>query len=538
MDWNKKLYWLLSLSLCGWACTQSFEDINTDPQGIDEAKVSIESKLQFPQENLFPSDPNMYQYWRNLHVDIFAGYYVTPHSFGNNHNGNYKLREDFNHGPFENFFLHILPYTTRYIANCKQIKYYDYAAITQIVQVLGALEVTDTYGPMNYQSAKEHNEHLYYDSTKSIYDQLFNELEEAIKWMDSFLKSNPTAERRKGLARCDKLCGGSHEKWIRMANTLRLRMAMRIVKVDPIRAREIAEEAVSNPYGVLTRSDTDIQLSGRNPIWIMDISYGDSRMNASIESILKGYADPRLKIWFRNSGSILDKDGIESLKADSLIVGIRQGLLIDSKSPALYLNFSSSTYTNTDTRPVMRVSEAYFLRAEGALRGWNMGGTAKDLYEEGIRISLSSYGISEAESTAYINGAFAPDGGKRAADYTDYHDSDNNIKGMNDISVSWNESDNKEKKLQRIITQKWIAIYPDSFEAWAEYRRTGYPKLFPVKYNLSGGLIDTNIQIRRLPFTEKEYSTNTEEVTNALKLLNGPDTGGTRLWWDVNKNNF
>lgn len=537
MDIYKKVCLsLLSFGLC--ACTQDFEEINTDPQSIDETRVSIENKLQFPQENLFPSEPNMYQYWRNLHVDIFAGYYVTPHSFGNNHNGNYKLRGDFNHGPFENYFLNILPYTSRYISESKEIKYYDYAAIAQIVQVMGALEVVDTYGPMNYRSAKEHKDFLYYDSTEDIYNQLFDELEEAIEWLTSFVDSHPSAERKKGFIRCDKLCGGSHEKWIRMANTLRLRMAMHIVKVAPVRARSVAESAVNNKYGVLTDNDIDIRLSGRNPIWTMEVSYGDSRMNASLESILKGYADPRLEKWFRKTGSILNYDGTEALKEDSLIVGIRQGLLIDSKDPSLYLNFSSSTYTNIDARPVMRVAEVYFLRAEGALRGWEMGGTPQQLYEKGVHVSLTSYEVSEAGVAAYLKGTLAPDGGKGAADYTDFHDNDNNIKGMNDVSVTWNESDNNEKKLQRIITQKWLAIYPDSFEAWAEFRRTGYPKLFPVKYNLSSGLIDTNIQIRRLPFTEKEYSTNTDEVIKALKLLNGPDTGGTRLWWDKDSGNF
>lgn len=537
MDKYGRVCLSLLFLLC-MACTQDFERINTDPQGIDETRVSIESKLQFPQENLFPSDPNMYQYWRNLHVDIFAGYYVTPHSFGNNHNGNYKLRADFNHGPFENYFLHVLPYTTRYIADSKRIKYYDYAAIAQIVQVLGALQVTDTYGPMNYRSVKEQSENLYYDSTEDIYNQLFNELEEAVGWLTAFLESNPGDERRKGLSRCDKLCGGSHEKWLRMANTLRLRMAMRMVNVNPERARTIAEAAVNSPYGVLKEGETDIRLSGRNPIWTMDISYGDSRMNASLESILKGYADPRLELWFSKSGGILDREGVQSLVPDSTIVGIRQGLLIDSKSTSLYLNFSSSTYTNADARPIMWVAEAYFLRAEGALRGWNMGGTPQELYETGVRVALASCGFGKADATAYLNGIFAPEGGIGAADYIDYHDSRNNIEGMNNVPVAWDDSDSRERKLQRIITQKWLAIYPDSFEAWAEYRRTGYPKLFPVKYNLSGGLIDTDIQIRRLPFTEKEYSTNTIEVKKALQLLDGPDTGGTRLWWDVGDGNF
>ncbi len=512
-------------------CTTDFEKINTNPNGVDDMKIGIENKLQFPQENIFPAEANMYQYWRSLHVDIFAGYYTAPHNFGNNHNGNYRLREDFNHGPFENYFLNVLPYTTKYIPICKELELYDYAAVTLIVQVMGMLQVVDTYGPTNYRSAKEHAHVLYYDSDKQIYADLINELQQSIDWLTEFLKSHPSADRLAGLAKFDKLCGGSHKKWIRLANTLCLRMAMRMVKVNPIRAKELAEKAVNNQYGVFAEVSDDIQLSGGNPLWTVDVIYGDSRMSASIESILKGYGDPRMEKWFLRAGSVVDSQGKVTLNADSTFLGIRQGLLIDTKSPLLYLNYSSCTYQNSDPRPVMHAAEAWFLRAEGALRGWKMGGSAQSFYEQGVRVALSSYGIANADQ--YLSGTVAPAGGVKSADYIDYHNSHNNISGMNDVSVTWHESDTKEKKLQRIITQKWLAIYPDSFEAWAEFRRTGYPRLFPVVYNLSGGLIDTHIQIRRLPFTKKEYNTNAEEVHKALRLLKGADTGGTRLWWDV-----
>lgn len=527
----RQLCFLLPFVLFATACTTEFEKINTNPNGVDDMKIGLENKLQFPQENLFPADANMYQYWRSLHVDIFAGYYTTPHNFGNNHNGNYRLREDFNHGPFENYFLNVLPYTTKYVSICKELELYDYAAVTLIVQVMGMQQVADTYGPTNYRSAKEHAQTLYYDSDEQIYSDLIGELHQSIGWLNDFLESRPTADRLAGLAKFDKLCGGSHAKWIRLANTLCLRMAMRMVKVNPQRAKELAEQAVNNKYGVLENVADDIQLSGGNPIWTVDIVYGDSRMNASIESILKGYADPRIEKWFTRTGAIVSSEGKTTLKADSTFVGIRQGLLIETKSPLLYLNFSSSTYQSSDPRPVMHAAEAWFLRAEGALRGWKMGSTAQVCYEQGVRVALSTYGITAADQ--YLSGVMAPEGGVRAADYVDYHNPHNNMQGVNDVSVTWHETDTHEKKLQRIITQKWLAIYPDSFEAWAEFRRTGYPRLFPVAYNQSGGLIDTDIQIRRLPFTRKEYNTNAEEVQKAIRLLKGPDTGGTRLWWDV-----
>ena len=76
-------------------------------------------------------------------------------------------------------------------------------------------------------------------------------------------------------------------------------------------------------------------------------------------------------------------------------------------------------------------------------------------------------------------------------------------------------------------------MYPLGQEAWSEFRRTGYPKVFPVIDNLSNGLINDIDQVCRIPFPESEYLGNAPEVEKATKLLGGPDNGGTKLWWDV-----
>jgi hypothetical protein len=81
-------------------------------------------------------------------------------------------------------------------------------------------------------------------------------------------------------------------------------------------------------------------------------------------------------------------------------------------------------------------------------------------------------------------------------------------------------------------------MFPEGQEAWTEFRRTGYPKLFPVVNNDSGGAIDTKIQVRRLSYPVSEYSANGPAVKAGVALFGGPDKGGTRLWWDVNKANF
>jgi Susd and RagB outer membrane lipoprotein len=181
----------------------------------------------------------------------------------------------------------------------------------------------------------------------------------------------------------------------------------------------------------------------------------------------------------------------------------------------------------------MTAAEVYFLRAEAALRGWNnAGGTAQSLYEKGVETSFTQWGVSAGLST-YLN-----DNTSKAAAYEDPFNAKNNAASPSALTIKWNEGATNEEKLERIITQKWLAIFPEGQEAWSEFRRTGYPRLFPVVVNNSGGLIDTKIQIRRLPFPQNEYNTNAAEVQSAISLLGGPDNGGTRLWWDVNKGNF
>ena len=76
-------------------------------------------------------------------------------------------------------------------------------------------------------------------------------------------------------------------------------------------------------------------------------------------------------------------------------------------------------------------------------------------------------------------------------------------------------------------------MFPDGQEAWSEFRRTGYPRLFPIVVNNSSGKIPTDSFIRRIPFIQFEYTTNLGGVNRAVATLKGPDNGGTRLWWDV-----
>ena len=107
------------------------------------------------------------------------------------------------------------------------------------------------------------------------------------------------------------------------------------------------------------------------------------------------------------------------------------------------------------------------------------------------------------------------------------------------ITIAWNEDKENtrfEENLERIITQKWIAMFPLGIEAWCEHRRTGYPKFLPIMDNKGVGITNLTLGIRRLSYPAEEYQLNAENMLGALRKLNGEDNGATRLWWDCNPN--
>src|SRR5699024_7985219 len=197
-------------------------------------------------------------------------------------------------------------------------------------------------------------------------------------------------------------------------------------------------------------------------------------------------------------------------------IGIRTGMITGDNTKDDYINYASlnteTTFNHDAPQLIMTSAEAFFLKAEAALRGWSGAGNAEENYVNGIKASFAQWGITDPGTiNSYLHNSTAtPD------DYVDPKKTANNAAALTNISIAWESSASKEKKLERIITQKWIAIFPDGQEAWADYRRTGYPKLFPVVHNNSNGEISTSEQIRRIPYPSAEYNTNGEAVNEAV----------------------
>lgn len=536
------------------ACTDNFETLNTNPNGLRPEQVSLASRFNQPITSVYLNYQNRnyeYQLQQNLNADLYSGYMGVPTAFnGNNNNSTYNMDQGWNETPFKAGELYVMRPISDILKSTEEL---DFTSIAKIIRVQAMHRVADIYGPIPYTKAMQGGEAVPYDDLATVYKTFLAELEESVNNLTTFVDGPDVDANR--ISSFDIVCGADHKQWIRFANSLRLRLAMRIAMVEPELARTTAEAAVNHKYGVLVAGNKNVEVIDptlQNPLNEINYAYNDVRAGASLVSLLQGYDDPRLPVyvtkvgWFNNE-DIKDKSGKETGSIGKY-VGIRQGTLIDDK--ANYQMFSTinmpqgNKYTDqtgnkvqiTNALPWMKVAEVYFLRAEGALRGWNMGGSAKELYEQGIKVSFDEYAIPADVYSKYLEN----DTGV-AADYQDPHNPENNIKGIDKATVKWNENASNEEKLHKIINQKWLAMYPEGQEAWSEFRRTGYPKLFPVVHNFSsamnpaGGIADGDF-VKRLRFPRNDKNSNGKEVENAVKLLSGPDIEGTRLWWDTGRN--
>lgn len=538
-----KVLFLATIIISAISCTKDFENINTDPTKIPNKDIPIAPRFSVPQRSVVfmnsSSDTWVYQLTQNLNADGFSGYMGTASLYNSNSNNyTYSLLPNWNAEAFNRGMTNILKTTVVIIKESEERKFNEFTAIAKIIKVAGISRVTDTYGPIPYSKAIEGGVTAPYDSQKDIYASFFKELKEATIALNEFIANDPVAKWSPSrISEFDLICGGNVSKWLRFCNTLRLRLAIRLSAIDPTTAKAEAEAAVDAPGGLLLNSDGIIGLSAPNldsPLYILSESWANTGAGAPIVHMMQSYNDPRLERYFKPTVAteISNIDGVK-VTVPSGVYGVRTGITIADQTNYGTLLSKLNVEKETTKNPLvwMKPSEAYFLRAEGALRGWNMNDNPKSLYEQGIQASLMEEGIAPADVSIYLEENALPD------KYTDLFNPENNLeadsKWLNNVTVKWNDNGTPEYKLQQIITQKYISMYPNSVEAWTEYRRTGYPKQMPVMINLSNGTISTEGFIRRLPFTDNEKVTNSAEVDKAIIILGGADNGGTKLYWDV-----
>lgn len=502
------------------SCTKKFDEINTDRNTIATVGSSELPFLFAKAESAAIPNVWNYQVAQNLFADQYAQYFASTATYFPS--DRLVIRMDWVGAAFNPIYTDVMPQVQSILAAADPAS--PEAALANVVWVLAFHRVTDYWGPIPYFSAGQPGKTVPYDAQDKIYDDFFKRLSAAA----AVLKTNLTA---KPYGAYDIIYGGDVAKWLKFTNTLRLRLALRISKVDPARAKTEAEAAYAD--GVMMVSPDDdalLQKSQTGQDWnglsVMS-DWNEFRMSASMESVLKGYTDPRMPVYFLPA------------KTTGTYEGLRNGLTSTQQTQDLNkpdanshvgARWASPAFggdANYQITPqnVMAAAEAYFLRAEGALLGWNMGGTAKDLYEAGITNSMKQWGTTDAAAiSSYLARTSTP---IAPGDFL-------NSPAMTNIPVKFDAS-NIAVQREQIALQKWLALFPDGAEAWADYRRSRYLKLYPVANSDNADITNTTTQwIRRIPFLLSEKQNNAAEVTKAEQLLGGPDKVTTPLWWDKN----
>lgn len=522
-------------------CTGGFRDINVDLSGITEEHMQIDynnlcTPFHISQQCLyfnydFGKGKNWpYQIIQNLNADMFSGYLMDykPHN-GGSHNSDYNLQEGWNSSNWLYTYSYTMPQLKK-SEDSTRVKYPVLYAVTKVIKVEAMHRIADVYGPVIYTGFGQLGCPAA-DTLEETYRAFFKDLDEALILFDD---NGDNEAEISLLPRFDILLNGKLDSWKKFANSLRMRLAIRIAMAAPEKARTEFLKSINHPAGVFEEAHEIAAISTRNgysnPLGEINRVWNESQMNASMESILNGYEDPRRHLFFEpcEEDIIYTNDEGEpvSVALKGNYKGIRQGTMFTH----LLYSGHSKIYVNSSTSPVLlSAAEVWFLRAEAALRGWT-NENAGSCYRQGVDASFRQWGI-----TSSVDEYLERD--NIGADYIDAFDQGNNIEARCRVSPKWMENTSNEEKLEKIITQKWLAVFPEGCEAWAEQRRTGYPRLFPVRFNNSkDGNIDTETMIRRLNFPADMADTDPEQYISLQEALGAPDLPGTRLWWDTGKN--
>lgn len=522
---------VITLGLMTLSCTGNYLDINTNPYEVNREQTLTDgyataAAIAAMGGAVVSTDVNTAQFTDCLLGGPMGGYYSTTGAFEKTID-NYNATDDWTRVLLASD--RIIPTLYSNLSELKSITDDPVTlSIATIIKVTAMLRVTDTYGPIPYSQIGQGGKiTVAYDSQEKVYDTMFAELDDCIKTL--------TENRLSGIpSTADPVYDGTAVKWCKFANSLKLRMAMRIVYAAPEKAKKYAEEAVNHEIGVMADNSDNAALQKvafgdkGNPLYTAikynqptgSVTGGDTHAAADIICYMNGYNDPRRAKYFIKS----EFDGID-------YAGIR----ISIEKPSLNSvgrKYSGVNVTTEDPLVWMNAAEVAFLKAEAkAVFGFNMGtGTAEEFYNEGIKLSFEQFGLS-----GYAE--YAADNENKPATYADPAGLNSYAGVLSAITVKWNDAATTAEKQERIMIQKWIANFNNGIEAWSDHRRTGYPKFFPATDagNKSGGSVTNEFGARRMVYPLAEYSNNGENVNAAVaSYLSGPDKMGTRLWWDCN----
>ncbi|WP_163712815.1 SusD/RagB family nutrient-binding outer membrane lipoprotein [Mangrovibacterium lignilyticum] len=515
----KKILFIIVVALFANACTDGFEEANVNPY-----EITYESSTQdfnhigsyYPTllSNIFG-----HQIEENLVAESFCDYMATPTPFVSGvNNTTYYIRWN---TYWNRIYNNLMSPASQVIKKAEEGGYDVFVEWAKLIEILGVSRLTTYHGPVIYSTYGQAE--ASYDSEADLYNAFFANLDE----IQTVFAAN---EDYAGMKNFDASYGGDVKQWMKLVNSMRLRLAIRISNVAPELAKAEGEKAIADAAGLITSNDDNfyISLYGSDLyLSIICFQWDDTRMSAGMESFLVGLKDPRIASYFQPATD-------EALFVDHPeypYKGIRNGASLVAKSDHTTCSKIAESFETIESRPYMSAAEVNFDLAEAALRGWTGAGDAGSNYEAGVRASFSEWGASGVDS-------YLADATSTPIDYNDaaYEGAVNDFVSRSTVTVAWDEAATNEEKLEKIITQKWIAGFTNPNEPWADFRRTGYPKLAHVYKNDSSsdwGVIPADEWIKRMPFVDAERTSNASGVAAAVATMKGGDLISTRLWWDT-----
>ncbi len=559
----KNISVVLMLVLISASCSD-FDEINQRPNAFSSDEVSAKYFLTSTQISLYA--PNRYPYWRAqlIHADRFAGQFC----FG--HNGSWwsdGLGYSYSAGYTNASYGWLAGYNgglTSYLNFVKEggdLENERYFAIGLIMKGLYYQMYTDTHGMLPYTEASDPDIITpVYDNQADIYKGIIDELDMAMQ----IIGDHPnTGEGVDLLTKNDLFFSGDLQKWKKMANTLKLRLALRALGASDAGFAEAAiNEAMQadvlmlSDENALMEKDTEINQwsnAAYGDVWWNFGGWGSKwTVGKTLIDYLRNNNDPRLFVYATpiEGGTVNLVKPADGAGADNFEVYVAFILSqLDDAGVNYTANATSDlvTITVADDKPyyvgqptrlngdiksfvkhelfslpadvvinkknagnpispeiVMTAAEGNFLKAEAIVKGFGSGGDAQSFYQEGIRQSMMMWGISSGDIDTFL---------------------------ANEDMAQLNGS--MEENFEKIAIQRWIADYTDGFEAWAVVRDTGYPKELAegVSDQLFYSLGTLNGKYpQRMRYGSGAYNTNGSN-TEAANAIQGPDEQKTTLWW-------
>lgn len=368
-------------------------------------------------------------------------------------------------------------------------------AVARIMKAYYYHMMVERWGPIPYSEALKGSENLRpaYDTEEAIYADLISELKAAVGQMDGGVGVNG-----------DIFFGGDMGEWAKFANALRAKIALRLADANASVAKSEFESAITNVISSDVSYPYLAEAANQNPWYGRFLTRTDYAVSDVFVDYLKSLNDPRLLMYAEPAPNYDDGDGVMEFSDIN-------GMPYDTPNPGDITNAEVSFPSRhigaagpgvgiqDAPLPVVTMAEMHFAMAEAAQRGWSVpGGGAADHYAMGVKASMEQWGVyDEAAFNAYMA---QPDVAYDAANYK-----------------------------KSIGYQKWIALYPNGYEAWTEWRRLDYPTL-----NAHSAALNNSGQIPlRHAYPSTEVQLNKENYDAAVSII-GKDDETVKLYWDRN----